>query len=310
MIVYSCRRVYMLRAMSDWPELPYADWQDTRETLHRWTQVVGKIRLGLTPLINHWWNVPLYVSARGLTTSEMPYGDRWLDMEFDFLSHVLRIRTSDGAKREVRLAPRSVADFYAEVFAVLKELRIECPIRPVPSEIENPIPLDRDEEHRSYDAEYAQRFWRILARIEAVLTQFRSEFIGKCSPVHFFWGGFDLAVTRFSGRPAPPRPDADAITREGYSHEVSSVGFWPGDSRLEQASFYSYAAPEPAGYRDSVVAPAAAYYHPSLAGFYLHYDDVRRSSDPEAMLLDFCRSTYVAAADKGQWDRNALERRN
>jgi hypothetical protein len=292
-----------------WPALPYENWVDTKNTLHRWTQVVGKIRMTLTPLVNHWWNVPLYVTARGLTTSEIPYGDRWFDMEFDFISHVLRVRVSDGTEHDIPLGPRSVADLHNEVFSVLKSARIECRIWPVPSEIDNPIPLDRDEQHRSYDREYVERFWRILALTAAAFSTFRAEFIGKCSPVHFFWGGFDLAVTRFSGRPAPVNPAADAITREGYSHEVSSVGFWPGDGRMEQASFYSYAAPEPAGFRDSPVLPASAYYHPTLGGFYLHYDDLRTAADPEAMLLDFCRSTYDAAAEKGQWDRAALERR-
>jgi hypothetical protein len=294
--------------MTNWPPLPLDPWRDTLETLHRWTQIVGKIRLKLTPLVNHWWNVPLYVTPRGLTTSVIPYGDRWFDMEFDFLAHVLRLRTSDGAEREIALAPRSVADFYAEVFATLKALKIECSIWPVPVEIENPIRLDQDEQHRSYDRESVDRFWRITALTEAVFTQFRAEFIGKCSPVHFFWGSFDLAVTRFSGRRAPQREGADSITREAYSHEVSSVGFWPGDSRLELPAFYSYAAPEPDGFRDSVVSPAPAYYNPALNGFYLHYDDVRGTPEPEKALLEFCRTTYAVVADKGKWDRTSLER--
>ena len=276
--------------------------------MHRWTQIVGKIRLALTPLINHWWNVPLYVTARGLTTSEIPYGERWFDIEFDFVAHALRFRTSDGAEHDIPLVARSVADMYAEVFAALKLLHIDVHIWPVPVEIDNPLRLDQDEEHRSYDRDSVERFWRILALSTAVLTKFRSEFIGKCSPVHFFWGSFDLAVTRFSGRPAPVNPAADVITREGYSHEVSSVGWWPGDNRLALPSFYSYAAPEPAGFRESPVAPAAAYYNESLSGFYLHYDDVRNAPNPEKALLDFCRSTYEAAAEKGKWDRSALER--
>lgn len=291
-----------------WPALPLQDWKDTCETVHRWTQIVGKIRLALTPLVNHWWNVPLYVSARGFTTSAMPCGDRWLDMELDFIDHQLHVRTSDGAQRNVELRPRSVADLYGEVLSVLHSLNLDIHIWPVPVEIEDPIPLDGDETHRSYDREAIQRFWRIVARTEFLLTRFRSEFIGKCSPVHFFWGGFDLAVTRFSGRTAPPRPDADAITREGYSHEVSSVGFWPGDSRLPLPSFFSYAAPEPEGFRDCKVQPAAAYYHSSLNGFYLHYDDMRKADDPEQTLLDFCHSTYDAAANLGKWDRTNLER--
>jgi hypothetical protein len=295
--------------MSDWPELRLENWRDTKETLHRWTQIVGKIRMRLTPLINHWWNVTLYVTPRGLTTSKMTCGDRWVDMELDFLAHVLRVRVSDGAVREIALRPRSVADFYREVFSVLEELEIECAISPMPSElVSDVISLDRDEAHRSYDPEYAQRCWRVLALTDAVFTKFRAEFIGKCSPVHFFWGSFDLAVTRFSGRRAPEREGVDAMTREAYSHEVSSVGFWPGDERLGQPAFYSYGAPEPEGFRDSAVLPASVYYYPPLGGFYLNYEDVRTSPDPEKMLLDFCHSTYAAVADKGQWDRRALER--
>jgi hypothetical protein len=291
-----------------WPALPYESWVDTKNTLHRWTQVVGKIRMTLTPLVNHWWNVPLYVTARGLTTSEIPYGDRWFDMEFDFIAHVLRVRVSDGAEHDIPLAARSVADLHDEVFSVLKSVRIQCDIWTTPVEIDNPIPLDRDQHHRSYDRDAVERFWRILALTNAAFMKFRAEFVGKCSPVHFFWGSFDLAVTRFSGRPAPPNPAADAITREAYSHEVSSVGFWPGDNRLEKASFYAYAAPEPAGFRDAAVRPAAAYYHPTLGGFYLDYDELRSAADPEATLLDYCRSTYEPAAEKGGWDRSALER--
>jgi len=296
--------------MSDWPALPLDEWRDTKETLQRWTQVVGKIQLKLTPLVNHWWNVTLHVTAEGLATPAIPYGDRWFDMEFDFIDHVLRIRTNDGAHRDVALRPVTVAEFYSEVFAALKSLSIEYRIWPVPVEIDNPIPLDQDRQHRSYDPKYVQRFWRILALTNAVFTKFRGEFIGKCSPVHFFWGGLDLAVTRFSGRSAPPREGADAITREGYSHEVSSLGFWPGDSRLELPTFYSYAAPEPPGFRESAVSPSSAYYNEKLGGFYLHYDDLLRSTDREKTLLDFCRTTYDAAADKGKWDRGALEKRS
>jgi hypothetical protein len=295
--------------MHEWPALPLDGWLDTKNTLHRWMQIVGKIRMTLTPLINHWWNVTLYVSARGLTTSEIPCGgNRWFDMEFVFLAHVLRVRTSEGNEHELQLRHRSVANFYDELFSVLKLLRIECSIWPVPSEIvDNPIPLDRDEEHKTYDRDAAERFWRILAHSHDVLTKFRGEFIGKCSPVHFFWGGFDLAVTRFSGRRAPARPDL--IDREAYSHEVSSVGWWPGDGpRLAQPSYYSYIAPEPEGFREAAVRPEATYYNQALGGFYLHYDDVRLAADPAQTLLDFCHSTYAAAADAGQWDREALER--
>jgi hypothetical protein len=292
-----------------WPALPLQEWVDTKNTLHRWSQVVGKIRLALTPLVNHWWNVPLYVSGRGLTTSTIPYNDRWFDMEMDFVSHVLRVRASDGAEHDVPLGPRSVADLYHELFSVLGSLHIDCRIWPMPVEIPNDvIPLDRDKQHRSYDRDAVERFWEIVARSAAVLTKFRAEFIGKCSPVHFFWGSFDLAVTRFSGRPAPVNPNADKITREAYSHEVSSVGWWPGDSRLELPSFYAYAAPEPAGFRERKVQPEAAYYNAPLGGFYLHYDDMRKAANPEQTLLDFCQSTYDAAADLGAWDRKALER--
>lgn len=292
----------------DWPSLPLDEWIDTKHTLHRWMQIVGKIRMELTPPVNHWWHVPLYVSARGLTTSVIALGERWFEMEFDFLAHQLRIRANDGADRDVALAPRTVADFHDEVFSALKELGIRCTIWPVPQECEDTIPLDRDVEHKSYDGEYAQRFWRVLAQSHAVLAKFRSNFIGKCSPIHFFWGSFDLALTRFSGRKAPERPDADALTREAYSHEVSSVGWWPGDSRLRLPSFYSYAAPEPAGFRNAAVRPEAAHYNEPLGGFYLHYDDMRLASDPEQSLLDFCQSAYDAAADLGHWDRAALER--
>lgn len=273
-----------------------------------WTQIIGKVRLALTPTINHWWNVPLYVSASGLTTSAIDYGDRWFDVEFDFLGDVLRIRTSTGDDRTVALAPRTVADFYDETMAALKALGIDVRIWTMPVEVQDPIPFDKDVTHRSYDREYALRFWRIVALTEKVFTSFRARFIGKCSPIHFFWGSFDLAVTRFSGRPAPHPPE-DVINREAYSHEVCSVGWWTGDSRLELPTYYSYAAPEPEGFRSAGVSPAAAYYNSSLSGFYLHYDEVRRSKDPEKTLLDFCETTYTAAADLGKWDRAALERR-
>jgi hypothetical protein len=294
--------------MTAWPALESNE--DVRETIHRWTQIVGKIRMSLTPLINHYWNVPLYVTPRGLTTSDIAYGDRSFDIEFDFLAHVLRICVSDGNTREIPLASRSVADMYAEIFSTLKALGIETHIWTTPVEIENPIPLDRDEEHHTYDRGYAERLRDVLDRTVAVFTDFRSGFIGKCSPIHFFWGSFDLAVTRFSGRLAPPRPDADAMMREAYSHEVSSVGFWPGGSRLPAATFYSYAAPEPAGFREAVIAPDATYYNEALGGFYLHLDELRKADNPEQTLLSFCRTTYEAAATLGKWDRAALERRS
>jgi hypothetical protein len=293
---------------ASWPTLPLNEWRDTCDTLHMWTQIIGKVRLALTPTINHWWNVPLYVSASGLTTSAIDYGDRWFDVEFDFIGDVLRMRTSTGDDRTVALAPRTVADFYDETMAALKALGIDVKIWTMPVEVQDPIPFDKDVTHRSYDRDYALRFWEILARTEQVFTSFRARFIGKCSPIHFFWGSFDLAVTRFSGRRAPQPPE-DFINREAYSHEVSSVGWWAGDSRLELPTYYSYASPEPEGFRRAGVSPAAAYYNSSLSGFYLHYDEVRRSTEPEKTLLDFCETTYTAAADLGKWDRAALERR-
>ena len=294
--------------MHRWPDLPLAAWRDTRDTLHMWTQIVGKVRMSLTPLVNHWWNVPLYVSARGLTTSAMLVGESTLEIEFDFEAHVLRIRPHGKDERLIQLAPRSVADFYAETMGVLHSMGLRPTFSTTPSEVEGAVPFDRDHEHHAYDREYVQRFWQVLTASTAVLEQFRAAFLGKCSPVHFFWGSFDLAVTRFSGRAAPLKPDADRITREAYSHEVSSVGWWPGDERLASPHYYSYAAPEPAGFRTARVKPAEAYYHQELNGFYLPYDAVRRAVDPERVLLDFCQSTYGAAADLGKWDRASLER--
>jgi hypothetical protein len=293
-----------------WPALPLEQWRETRDTIHRWTQIVGKIRLAMTPLLNHWWNVPLYVTARGLSTSKMPCGrGRSLDIEFDFLSHLLRFRVTDGRVHDLPLGPRSVADLYREIFSVLELLEIPCAIRTMPVEIPGEtVPLDRDQTHRHYDARFAERFWRVLASSQEVFDVFRARFVGKSSPVHFFWGSFDLAVTRFSGRAAPVRAEADAITREAYSHEVISAGFWTGDDRLPLPTFYCYAAPEPTGFRDSAIVPATAYYNETLGGFYLHYDDVRNADDPDATLLAFCQSTYDAGATLGQWDRAALER--
>jgi uncharacterized protein DUF5996 len=291
-----------------WPALPYEEWKDTRDTLHMWTQIVGKIRLALTPRINHWWNVPLYITARGLTTSEISYGERWFDMEFDFIAHVLRIRTSDGTIRNISLAPRTVADFYREIMSTLRALGIDVRIWTVPSEVPNPIRFEEDEVHRSYDPSYVDRFWRIIALTEGVLMEFRSRFIGKCSPIHFFWGGFDLAVSRFSGRVAPPREGADSITREGYSHEVSSLGWWPGDPRFPHPAFYSYIAPEPAGFKTAKVLPDSATYDPNYGLFVLSYEDARREQSPDKALLDFAQTTYDAAADLAKWDRSALER--
>jgi hypothetical protein len=295
-----------------WPELKFSEWQDTLATLHMWTQVVGKIRLKQTPLVNHWWNVPLYVSARGLTTTAMPYRDeRVFEIEFDFIDHELRIACSDGAARILDLRPQSVADFYAEVMSALRDLGIEIKIWTMPVEVADPIRFEDDLIHASYDAEYANRFWRALVTIDEVLQEFRSRFIGKCSPVHFFWGSFDMAVTRFSGRRAPEREGADLITREAYSHEVISHGFWPGNKDME-AAFYSYTAPEPAGLSDVVgqgkILPAEAFYSSEMKEFFLPYDAVRNSDSPETALMDFCQTTYEAGANLAGWDRASLER--
>src|SRR3989454_2219863 len=293
--------------MNDWPTLRFSEWQDTYATLHMWTQVVGKIRLRQTPLVNHWWNVPLYVSARGLTTTAMPYQDRIFEIEFDFIDHRLRIECSDGAAKTLALRPQSVADFYAEVMSSLHELGIDVKIWTVPVEIPDPIRFQDDSIHASYDAEYANRFWRALVKIDEVLKEFRARFIGKVSPVHFFWGSFDMAVTRFSGHPAPEREGADLITREAYSHEVISHGFWPGNKDME-AAFYSYTTPEPAGLAQAEVRPSKAFYNQEMKEFFLLYDKVQQSAAPEKTLMEFLESTYEAGANLAGWDRAALER--
>jgi hypothetical protein len=295
-----------------WPELHLASWKDTCDTLHMWTQIVGKTRLALTPLVNHWWNVPLYTSARGLTTSPMPCGPRLLEVEFNFLDHKLEIRCSDGAARQMALAPRSVADFYAEYMSELGSLNIRPHIWKMPVEVADPIPFDQDYIHASYDPEAAQRFWRILASVTEVCKIFRSGFIGKSSPVHFFWGSFDLAVSRFSGRRAPVRNDPDPvlrkIMREAYSHEVISAGWWPGGGAMDDAAFYAYAAPAPPGLEQQPVRPEKAFYHAQAGEFILMYDDVRRAASPTKTLMDFLQSTYEAAATVAKWDRESLER--
>jgi Family of unknown function (DUF5996) len=294
--------------MSDtWPSLPLEEWKDTCATLHMWTQIVGKVRLAQTPLVNHWWNVPLYVSARGLTTTAMPHGDIYFEMEFDFIDHNLAITCSHGAAATIPLEPKSVAKFYQEVMSALNELGVPVHIWKMPVEIPDPIPFDQDEQHAAYDPEYVNRFWRVLRSSERVLQEFRSRFIGKCSPVHFFWGSFDLAVTRFSGRPAPPRPDADMITREAYSHEVISHGWWPGQG-LGKAAFYSYTAPAPEGLSEAKLSPEQAFYSKDFSQYLLLYDDVRTAPDPEAALMDFMQSTYEAGANLAHWDRASLER--
>jgi hypothetical protein len=292
-----------------WPSLPLSEWADTYATLHMWSQMVGKARLALSPRINHWWEVPLYVSARGLTTSPIPYKKGVFEAEFDFIEHKLDVRTSNNETRTLRLAPRSVADFYAEFLDALRSLEVNAKIWAMPVEIPNPIRFDQDRVHASYDPEYAQRFWRILVTVDCIFKEFRSRFVGKASPVHFFWGSFDLAVTRFSGRRAPERPGADGITREAYSHEVISVGFWPGGGDMKGAAFYAYAAPEPAGFGRSPVRPPKAFYSPQMSEFFLMYDDARLSESPHDALLEFCQSTYEAGANLAKWDRENLERR-
>ena len=290
-----------------WPALPLQEWQDSYATLHLWTQIVGKVRLAQSPLINHWWEVPLYISARGLTTSAIPYRDGIFEVEFDFLDHNLVIQTSQGQSRTIPLAPRTVADFYKEFMAALASLGIDVKIWRMPVEIPNPIAFDRDTQHASYDREYVTRFWRILLVLESVFQEFRSRFIGKNSPVHFFWGSFDLCVTRFSGRRAPEREGADVITREAYSHEVISHGFWPGNKDME-AAFYSYTAPEPPGLAEAKAQPAEAFYSKEMKEFFLLYEDVRKSGSPEQVLMDFLQTTYEAGANLANWDRAALER--
>ncbi len=289
-----------------WPELPLAAWQDTYATLHMWTQIVGHIRMTLTPKINHWWNVPLYVSARGLTTSPIPYQRRIFEIRFDFIAHKLIIETSEGGVDGMQLAPRSVADFYSDLMRRLHSLEIDVKFHGSPDEVPNPIPFAQDEVHKSYDAEYAHRWWRALVSADTVLKDFRSRFIGKCSPVHFFWGSFDLAVTRFSGRRAPAR--SDPMSREAYSHEVSSVGFWPGGGDVKGPAFYSYSVPQPDGFKTYAVRPATAKYDAGLGEFLLMYDDIRTAASPEAELMEFCQSTYEAGANLGKWDRAELER--
>lgn len=299
-------------SLDAWPDLPLECWKDTYATLHMWTQVVGKIRLALAPLINHWWQVPLYVTARGLTTSPIPYGTRTFQIDFDFLAHELRIDTSSGERRSLALLPRSVADFYQQTMAALRALDIEVSIWTTPVEVANPVPFEHDDRHGAYDPEYAQRFWRILTQADRVLTEFRAGFIGKASPVQFYWGSFDLAVTNFSGRLAPVHPGApnvaDFVTREAYSHEVSSCGFWPGGGPVEGPVFYAYAYPEPPGFKSYTIRPAGAYYSPDFREFMLPYEAVRTAASPDQALLEFLRCAYDAAASLGNWDRLKLER--
>ncbi|HET7694726.1 MAG TPA: DUF5996 family protein [Vicinamibacterales bacterium] len=293
---------------SPWPPLPLDGWRDTRDTLQMWTQVAGKICLALTPRVNHFWNIALQITPRGLATPPLPAGARTFTMTFDFVAHELVIQLSDGVREAVPLRPQTVADFYRTLMSSLQRLGIEVRIWTMPVEVPDPIRFEQDTTHRSYDAGAARRFWDAILAMTPVFQAFRAEFIGKCSPVHFFWGSFDLAVTRFSGRPAPERPGADAITREAYSHEVISHGWWPGGGPVNEPAFYAYAAPEPEGLKTAPVEPAAAYYHTELSEFILPYEAVRRAADPEADLRAFLRTTYDAAARLAGWNRAALER--
>jgi hypothetical protein len=295
-----------------WPPLPYDEWKKTCAHLHLCTQIVGKVRLVQTPWVNHSWHVVLYVTPSGLTTGAIPHGDRLFDIAFDFLAHELQIRASDGGERSLKLQPQSIAAFYASVMDALQSLDVPVTINEHPNEIANAIAFSQDRAIRPYNDGHANRFWHALFQSDRIFKRFRTSFLGKVSPVHFFWGGFDLAVTRFSGREAPPHPGGvpalpDAIAREAYSHEVSSAGFWPGGPGFEQPAFYSYAYPEPDGYRDAAITPGAAFFHKDLGEFILPYDAVRSARDPERMLLDFLYSTYEAAATTGRWDRAHLE---
>ncbi len=297
--------------MSTWPQLAYAEWRDTAATLQLWTQIVGKIRLALTPWLNHGWHVPLYVTARGLATSGMPAGGALVDIEFDFVAHRLVCRSSDGSAREVALRPMTVAAFHDKVMAEMAMIGVEVAINHRPNEVPDPLPFPDDHVHASYDADAAHRFWQVLVQVDRVFRLFRSGFLGKASPVHFFWGSFDLAVTRFSGREAPPHPGGvpglpDRVTREAYSHEVSSAGFWPGSDAYPHAAFYSYAYPEPPGFRERPM-PAGANFDAVLGEYVLPYDAVRQAADPDALLLAFLTASYEAAADCGGWDRALLE---
>jgi len=297
----------------DWPQLPLAQWQDTYTTLHMWTQIVGKTRLALAPMQNHWWQIAFYVTPRGLTTSAMPAGDRILAIDFDFIEHKLWLRSNDGSTQALALVARTVADFYGEYMSVLKRLGVNVALKPSPVEVQTAIPFPDDREHASYDPDAANRCWRILVNADRALKGFRGRFIGKASPVHFFWGSFDLAATRFSGRPAPAHPGGapncpDYVMVEAYSHECSSCGFWPGGGSIAEPVFYSYAYPEPPGYSERAPGPAGAYYHREMHEFVLPYEAVRQAPSPEEALLEFFQATYDAAADCGRWERSALDR--
>jgi Family of unknown function (DUF5996) len=296
-----------------WPELPLGAWKDTYATLHMWMQIIGKIRMTLSPPVNHWWHVPLYLTARGLTTSPIPYGTETFEINLDFIGHRIYISTSSGEIKSLPLSAISVADFYTQIMDTLASLGIKPKIWPVPVEVADRTRLDMDHTHASYDPKYANAFWRVLAQSDRVFKKFRSGFIGKCSPVHFFWGAPDLAVTRFSGRRAPEHPPVPNVGHfvaiEAYTHECSSCGFWPGGGPIGEAVYYAYAYPEPAAFKDYPARPAAAYYHKDFMEFFLPYEAVRKAKDPDAELLAFMQSTYEAAAVTGNWDRSELERK-
>ncbi len=291
-----------------WPSLPLEEWRDTCATLHMWTQIVGKTRLALSPKENHWWHVALYVTARGLTTTPIPHGARLFEVAFDFVDHRLTVLTSDGETRGIPLGPRSVADFYRQYMAVLDDLGLSVRFRAVPDEVDHPIPFAEDRQHASYEPEQANRFWRVLLQADRILKRFRGRFLGKSSPVHFFWGSFDLALTRFSGRRAPARPGADRMMQEATSHEEISVGFWPGSGSVQEPAFYAYAAPEPPGFAAARVEPQAAQYHQEISNFILPYESARTAADPDEMVLEFFQSAYEAAADLAGWERAELDR--
>lgn len=295
-----------------WPSLPLAEWKDTYDTLHRWTQIIGKIKLALTPITNHWWNITLHITPRGLTTSSMYYGARPLQIDFDFISHLLLIVTADNPTKTIALMPCSVADFYHDTMAALRSLGMPLSIRTTPVEVSDRTPFEQDTKHKSYDSEYAQRFWRILSQASRVLSVFRSRFIGKVSPVHFFWGAFDLAITRFSGRRAPLHPAVPFcphfVMVEAYSHELSSCGFWPGGEPINEPVFYAYSYPEPRGFKECPIQPKEAFYHTEMKEFLLPYNVVRTANSPDEVLLPFLQSTYEAAATCAKWNRDTLER--
>ena len=298
----------MSAKISEWPKLHFAQWKDTCATLHMWSQIVGKLRLVQSPRVNHWWNVTLRVTPRGLTTGPIPHNERSFQVDFDFIEQQLVILVDDGAVRKLALKQQSVADFYEELMSELDTLGLSIKIYATPVEVPDPIPFLKDHLHTIYDGAQAERYWRILVNVDRVFEEFRSRFIGKSSPVHFFWGSFDLAVTRFSGRPAPERQNADLITREAYSHEVISHGFWPGGGGVDDAAFYAYAAPEPPGLKTAVIKPAAANYNQNMSEFILMYEDVRKAENPAQFLMDFLQSSYDVAANLAQWDRSLLER--